>query len=71
MVDMFAQAKKLTSELKKMSEVDRYRALSQIRASNPDLYMLVNNALSGAGVKTMNPLPEQLPSRAAPDRAQI
>lgn len=71
MVDMFAQAKRLTSELKKMNEVDRYRAMAQIRASNPDLYMLVNNALSGAGVKTMNPLPEQLPSRAAPDRAQI
>ena len=71
MVDMFAQAKQLTSELKKMNEVDRYRAMSQIRASNPDLYMLVNNALSGAGVKSMNPLPEKLPSRADPDRAQV
>mgnify|MGYP003148445655 CR=1 FL=1 len=71
MVDLFAQAKRITSQIKKMDEVDRYRALSQLRATNPDMYMLVNNALSGAGVKTMSPLPEQLPPRAAPDRAQI
>lgn len=71
MIDMFAQAKKLTSELKKMDEVDRYRAMAQIRAGNPDLYMLVNNALSGAGMRSMSPLPEQRPSNAAPDKAQI
>lgn len=71
MVDLFAQAKRLTSELKKMNEVDRYRALAQIRASNPDLYMLVNNALSGQGIKPMQPLPEKLPPRAGADNAQI
>jgi hypothetical protein len=71
MVDMFAQAKRVSSQIKKMNEVDRYRAMAQLRASSPDLYMLVNNALSGAGIKTMQPLPEKLPSRANPDRAQI
>jgi len=71
MVDLFAQAKRLTSELKKMNEVDRYRALAQIRASNPDLYMLVNNALSGQGVQPMRPLPEKLPPRSGPGSAQI
>ena len=71
MVDLFAQAKKLTSELNKMNEVDRYRALAQIRASNPDLYMLVNNALSGQGMAPMRPLPEKLPPRSGPGSAQI
>jgi len=71
MVDLFAQAKRLTAQIKKMAEVDRYRALAQLRASNPDIYMLVNNALSGAGIKTMQQLPEKLPPRANPDRAQI
>jgi len=71
MVDLFAQAKKLTSEIQKMNEVDRYRVLAQLRASNPDLYMLVNNALSGQGVKPMRPLPEQKPPRTGPDGAQI
>jgi|TARA_Y100000310_G_scaffold334995_1_gene415981 hypothetical protein len=71
MVDLFAQAKKLTSELNKMNEVDRYRALAQIRASNPDLYMLVNNALSGQGMAPMRPLPEQKPPRSGPGSAQI
>lgn len=71
MVDLFAQAKRLTSELKKMDEVDRYRALARIRASNPEIYMLVNNALGGTGVAAMKPLPENRPPRAAPDRSQI
>jgi hypothetical protein len=71
MVDLFAQAKQLSSELKKMNEVDRYRALAQIRASNPDLYMLVNNALSGGGLQPMKPLPEKLPPRSGPGSAQI
>ena len=71
MVDVFAQAKRLTSELRKMDEVDRYRALARLRASNPEIYMLVNNALSGSGMRTMQPLPEQRPPRADADRAQI
>jgi hypothetical protein len=70
MVDMFSQAKQITSQLKTMDEVDRYRALAQLRASNPNLYMLVNNALSGAGM-AMRPLPEIKPPRAGPDQAQI
>jgi hypothetical protein len=71
MVDLFAQAKSLTSQVKKMGEVDRYRALAQLRASNPDLYMLVNNALTGQGMKPMSPLPEQRPPRAGADSSQI
>jgi hypothetical protein len=71
MVDLFAQAKKMGSHIKAMNEVDRYRAMAQLRASNPDLYMLVNNYLSGTGMKPMRPLPEVLPPRAAPDTAQI
>lgn len=71
MVDLFAQAKRLTSELKKMDEVDRYRSLARIRASNPEIYMLVNNALGGTGVAAMKPLPEHKPPRAAPDGSQI
>ena len=71
MVDLFAQAKRLTSELKKMQEVDRYRALARLRASNPDIYMLVNNALSGAGMSAMQALPEQRPPRADAERAQV
>jgi len=71
MVDLFAQAKKLGSQVKAMNEVDRYRAMAQLRSSNPDLYMLVNNYLSGSGMKPMKPLPEKLPPRAAPDSAQI
>lgn len=71
MVDLFAQAKRLTSELKKMDEVDRYRALARLRASNPDIYMLVNNALTGSGMSVMQALPEQRPPRADADRAQI
>ena len=71
MVDMFAQARKLSAELRKMTDVDRYRAMAQIRAGNPEMYMLVNNALSGTGAKAMKPLPEKLPSRTAPDRAQV
>lgn len=70
MVDMFAQAKRITSELKKMDEVERYRALAQLRATNPDLYMLVNSNMGASGTP-MKPLPEVLPPRAAPDRAQI
>ena len=71
MVDLFAQARRLTSELKKMDEVDRYRALARLRASNPNIYMLVNNALGGGGMPAMRPVPEQRPSQAAPDKAQI
>jgi len=71
MVDLFSQAKRLTSELKKMDEVDRYRALARLRASNPEIYMLVNNALSGAGMSAMKALPEQRPPRTGPGGAQI
>ncbi len=71
MVDMFAQAKKIGRQVGAMNEVDRYRAMAQLRAANPDLYMLVNNYLTGAGVKPMKPLPEVLPPRAAPDTAQV
>ena len=71
MVDLFSQAKRLTSELKKMDEVDRYRAMSRLRASNPEIYMLVNNALGGSGVSAMRPLPEQRPPRAEADRSQL
>jgi len=70
MVDLFAQAKQLTAQLKAMGEVDRYRALAQLRASNPDLYMLVNQALSGSG-RAMRPLPEILPPRAGPENQSI
>ena len=48
MIDLFAQARSITSQLKMMNEVDRYRALAQLRASHPDLYTVVNNTLSGA-----------------------
>jgi len=61
----------MTSELKKMEEVERYRVLAQLRAANPDLYMLVNNALSGGGMAPMQPLPEKLPPRSGPGSAQI
>ena len=71
MVDLFAQAKKMGSQLKAMNETDRYRAMAQLRSSNPDLYMLVNNYLNGTGMKPMRPLPEILPPRANPDSAQI
>ena len=73
MVDLFAQARSLTGQIKNMNEVDRYRVLAQLRASNPDLYTLVNQALSagGGGQTPLKPLPEQRPPRAAPDRAQI
>lgn len=71
MVDLFAQAKKIGRQVKAMSEVDRYRALAQLRSANPDLYMLVNNYLTGTGMKPMRPLPEVLPPRANPDSAQI
>ena len=71
MVDLFASAKRLTSELKKMDEVDRYRSLARLRASNPEIYVLVNNALNGTGVSAMNALPTMRPPRAAPDKAQI
>ena len=71
MVDLFSQAKSITSQLKKMDEVDRYRALAQIRASNPNLYMLVNNALTGQGVQVMRPLPEQRPPTAGPGSSRI
>ncbi len=71
MIDMFSQARRMTSELKKMDEVDRYRALARLRASTPELYMLVNNALGGGGMSPMNPLPEQKPPRAAPGSSQI
>ena len=71
MVDLFSQARRMTSELKKMDEVDRYRALARLRASTPDLYMLVNNALGGGGMSPMNALPEQKPPRANPGSAQI
>lgn len=71
MVDLFAQAKKIGRQVKAMNEVDRYRALAQLRSANPDLYMLVNNYLTGTGMKPMRPLPEVLPPRANPDSAQI
>ena len=70
MVDLFAQAKRMTSELRKMNEVDRYRYLSEIRNMNPDLYTMVNNAL-GSGGAPMKPLPEQRPPRRGPGSAQI
>jgi hypothetical protein len=71
MVDLFAQARDLSTQVRNMNEVDRYRVLAQLRASNPDLYTLVNNALSGGSGAPLRPLPEQRPPRAAPDRAQI
>lgn len=73
MVDLFAEAKGLSSQLKKMDEVGRYQALARIKEQNPDLYMLVNQALAGGGGKgrPLQPLPEKLPPRAGPDRAQI
>ena len=71
MVDLFAQAKKIGSQIRAMNETDRYRAMAQLRSSNPDLYMLVNNYLNGTGMKPMRPLPEILPPRANPDSAQI
>ena len=67
---MFAEARRVTSELKKMDEVERYRSLAQLRAVNPNLYMLVNNNMGAPG-KPMKPLPEVLPPRAGPDTAQV
>ena len=71
MVDMFAQARRMTSELRKMNEVDKYRYMSELRMSNPDLYTLVNNAIGGGGGDAMRPLPEQRPPRRGPGSAQI
>ena len=70
MVDMFAEARRITSELKKMDEVERYRSLAQLRSVNPNLYMLVNNNMGASGTP-MKPLPEVLPPRAGPDTAQV
>lgn len=73
MVDLFAQAKTISSQLKKMDEVERYQALARIKAQNPDLYMLVNQAVAGGNGKDrpLQPLPEKLPPRAGAARAQI
>jgi len=48
MVDLFAQARQISMQLKAMNEVDRYRALAQLRTSHPDLYTVVNNTLAGS-----------------------
>lgn len=73
MVDLFAEAKTISSQLKKMDEVERYQALARIKAQNPDLYMLVNQAVAGGNGnnRPLQPLPEKLPPRAGPGRAQI
>jgi len=71
MVDLFAQAKGLSSQLKSMNEVDRYQALAQIKAKNPDLYMLVNQAVAGGPQRALQPLPEKLPPRSGPGKAQV
>jgi hypothetical protein len=72
-VDLFAEAKKISSQLKKMDEVERYQALARIKAQNPDLYMLINQAVAGGNGnnRPLQPLPEKLPPRAGPGRAQI
>jgi hypothetical protein len=73
MVDLLAQAQSISGQLRKMDEVERYQALARIKAQNPDLYMLVNQAVAGGGGKNrpLQPLPEKLPPRAGPGRAQI
>ncbi|MBT3327893.1 MAG: hypothetical protein HN396_16840 [Gemmatimonadales bacterium] len=71
MVDLMAEAKKVSSQLKKMDEVARYQALARIKAHNPDLYQLVNQAVAGGNQRPLQPLPEKLPPRAGPGRAQI
>lgn len=73
MVDLFAQAKTISGQLKKMDEVGRYQALARIKAQNPDLYMLVNQAVAGGNGdnRPLQPLPEKLPPRAGAARAQI
>ena len=71
MIDLFAEAKRLVSQLRAMDDPTRYQNLARLRNSSPDLYMLVNQQLGGTGAKAPAPPPEQKPSRAAPDRAQI
>lgn len=71
MVDLMAEAKNLSGQLKKMDEVGRYQALARIKAHNPDLYMLVNQSVAGGDHRPLQPLPEKLPPRAGPGRAQL
>lgn len=70
-VDLFAQAKQVTRQLNGMDDAGRYQALARIRASSPELFQLVQSALNDQGKAPLKPLPEVLPPRAAPDRAQI
>lgn len=70
-VDMFAQAGQWVAQLKQLTDVERYQQLAQLRSSNPSLYRLVNTRLHEDGMKAPAAATNVLPSRAAPDRAQI
>lgn len=71
MVDLMSEAKRVSTQIKNMDEVGRYQALARIKAHNPDLYMLVNQAVAGGSQRPLQPLPEKLPPRAGPGRAQL
>lgn len=47
-VDLFAQAKKAASDLKKMDDTDRYAALAELKKYNPDLYNIINEYMGRA-----------------------
>jgi hypothetical protein len=74
---MQQQAQQIAEQLTAKNETQRYSMLAQLRTSNPDLYMLVNQLMhtgqAGApgGGQTQGQLPEKLPPRAGPGRAMI